>query len=388
MADVTVLKTHEDRNDSPAVEAETPPVSRGAKPARSKRRLPVRPVLFALLPLALVAGGYGYTAGGQTMSTDNAYVQADMVGVATDVSGMVKEIDVRENQEVSPGDVLFRLDDLPYRLALERAEAQIDIVRNELAALQDSWRDMQTQIQQARSDIAFFGTDLQRKEQLLASSNVPRATYDQSLHNVQTAQLRLASLTQQLAAIVAKLNGNPDAPVEQHPRYKDAVAARDEIARQLAHSVVRASMAGVVAKVSSLQVGQYLPAATPAFSLVATDHVWIEASPKETELTYVRPGQAVSVSVDTYPGVVWTGRLDSISPVSGSSLSLLPAQNTTGNWVKVVQRIPIRVRIDTPPGKPPLRIGMSVTVDVDTGHARGLPEFISRLFDGGATSHG
>ncbi|WP_242442773.1 HlyD family secretion protein [Magnetospirillum sp. 15-1] len=388
MADVTRLKTDEERGDTPSGAAEAPPAPDGDGPARPVRRLPMRPILFALLPLALMAGGYGYTMGGQTMSTDNAYVQADMVGVATDVSGMVKEIDVRENQEVGPGDVLFRLDDLPYRLALERAEAQIGIVRNELAALQNSWRDMQTQIQQAHSDIAFQSTDLQRKQQLLSSSYVPRAAYDLSQHNVQTAQFRLASLTQQLAAIVATLNGNPDAPVEQHPRYKDAVAARDEIARQLAHSVVRAPMAGVVTKVSALQVGQYLPAATPAFSLVATDHVWIEASPKETELTYVRPGQAVSVSVDTYPGLVWTGRLDSISPVSGSSLSLLPAQNTTGNWVKVVQRIPIRIRIDTPAGKPPLRGGMSVTVDVETGHARGLPEFISRLFDGGATGHG
>jgi membrane fusion protein, multidrug efflux system len=386
MADVTVLKKPDD--DSETTGKNGAPSSTSVKPALVKRRLPVRPVLFALLPLALVGGGYGYSTGGRTMSTENAYVQADMVAIATDVSGMVKGIDVRENQQVSPGDVLFRLDDLPYRLALERAEAQIDIVRNEVRAQQDSYRDMQAQIQQARSDVAFYNTDLQRKEQLVGSNNVARATYDQSRHNVQTAQLKLASLTQQLAGIVAKLNGNPDAPAERHPRYKDAVAARDEIARQLAHSVVRAPAAGVVTKVSSLQVGQYLPAATAAFSLVAADHVWIEASPKETELTYVRPGQPVSVSADTYPGVAWTGILDSISPVSGSSLSLLPAQNTTGNWVKVVQRIPIRIRIDTPPGKPPLRIGMSVTVDIDTGHARGLPEFVTHLLDRAAASDG
>ncbi|WP_448207229.1 HlyD family secretion protein [Azospirillum sp. sgz302134] len=350
-----------------------------AAPARSKRRW-LRPLLFALLPVALVVGGYEYVTGGQIMSTENAYVQADMVNIATDVSGIVKQIDVRENQRVTAGDVLFRLDDLPFRLSLERAEAQIGIVRNELTALQASYRDMQAQIAQAQADLAFYSTDLERQKQLATSNFASRATYDQSQHNVQTAQQKLASLNQQLAGIAANLNGQPGAPVEQHPRYRDAVAARDEVARQLSHSIVRAPMDGVVTKVPSLQVGQYLPEATAAFSLVATDHAWIEASPKETELTHVRPGQPVTITVDAYPGVEWAGTVDSISPASGASFALLPAQNTSGNWVKVVQRIPMRVRIDTPDGKPPLRVGMSVVVDVDTGHARGLPEFASALF--------
>lgn len=351
--------------------------------ARSGRRT-VRMVLFALLPVALATGGYAYVTGGQVMSTENAYVQADMVGIATDVSGIVREVAVRENQPVEAGQMLFRLDDLPYRLSLQRAESQIGIVRNELVALQASYRDMQAQIQQAQADVGYYSTDLDRQKQLASSNFASRATYDESRHNVTTAQLKVASLTQQLAAIAANLGGRPDAPVEEHPRYKDAVAARDEVARQLSHTIVRAPAAGVVTKVPSLQVGQYLQAATPAFSLVSTDHVWIEASPKETELTNVVPGQPVTVTVDSYPGAVWKGTVDSISPASGASFALLPAQNTSGNWVKVVQRIPMRVRIDTPAGKPPLRAGMSVVVDVDTGRARGLPDFVTALFGGKA----
>jgi len=371
---------------APVPNRQTAPAPQPEPPAKAKRRW-LRPFLFALLPLALVAGGYEYVHGGQIMSTDNAYVQADMVGIATDVSGIVKEIDVQENQAVKAGDVLFRLDDLPYRLSLERAEAQIGIVRNELTALQATYRDMQAQIRQAQADIDFYNTDLGRQQQLANRDFASRATYDESRHNVQTAELKLASLKQQLAGIAANLNGDPDAPVEEHPRFKDAVAARDEIARQLSHTVVRAPMAGVVTKVPSLQVGQYLSSATAAFSLVSTDHVWVDASPKETELTYVQPGQPVTVFVDTYPGVEWAGTVDSISPASGASFSLLPAQNTSGNWVKVVQRIPMRIRIDTPADKPPLRVGMSVTVDVDTEHARGLPEFLTQIFGDTRESH-
>jgi membrane fusion protein (multidrug efflux system) len=161
------------------------------------------------------------------------------------------------------------------------------------------------------------------------------------------------------------------------------VASRDEAARQLAHTIVRAPFAGIVTNVPSLQPGQYLAAAAVAFNIVSSDHVWVQASPKETELTYVKPEQKVTVDVDTYPGERWAGTVDSISPASASSFSLLPAENTSGNWVKVVQRIPMRILVKNAPGKPPLRVGMSVEVNVDTGHARGFPSFVTGLFGSG-----
>ena len=362
----------------------TRPPSENKGPSKTWSR---RQLLFALLPVLLLIGGYFYVTGGKVMSTDNAYVQADMVGVTTDVSGIVRDVDVRDNQKVAAGDVLFKLDDLPFRLALARAEAQVGNTRNDLLALQTSYRNMQAQIEQAKTDIDYYNVNFKRQQELLARNAASQANFDDARHNLQGAQQKLASLSQQLAGIAANLNGNPDAPIEDHPRYKDVLAARDEAARQLAHTTARAPFPGIVTNVPALQPGQYLAAAATAFNIVSTDHVWVQASPKETELTYVKPGQKATVEVDSYPGQQWAGTVESISPASASSFSLLPAENTSGNWVKVVQRIPMRVRVDNAPGKPPLRVGMSVSLDVDTGHARGLPRFISGLF-GASTAAG
>ncbi len=349
-------------------------------PGTSRKRL-VRWALFALLPLALIAGGYWYVTGGRVMSTDDANVEADKVGISTDVSGIVKEIDVRNNQQVSAGDILFRLDDLPFRLALERADAQVGIVRNDLNALKATYGDMQAQIKQAQDDVTYYDREYRRQEDLASKSFASQQTFDSARRNLVNAQHKLASLNQQLAAIVANLNGDPNIPVERHPRYRDAVAQRDEAKRQLDHTVVKAPFAGVATNVPSIAPGKYLQASMTAFFLVATDHLWVNSNPKETELTYVRPGQPVTVTVDTYPDVAWHGVVDSISPAAAQEFSLLPAQNTSGNWVKVVQRVPMRVRLDTSDKSlPALRAGMSVVVNVDTGHPRGLPQFLAALF--------
>ena len=341
-----------------------------ARPMSQPRWL--RPALFALLPLALIIGGYAYATGGQVISTENAYVRADIVGVSTDISGTVKEVDVKDNQTVAAGDVLFKLDDEPFRLALTRTQAQIGITAAELNALKASYRDMEAQIRQAGADVVLYDAQLARQLDLVKRNVTPQANVDQAERNAQAARQKVVSLDQQLAGILANLNGNAAIDIEKHPRYIAAVAQRDEAKRQLDHATVRAAFDGIVTNVPSLQPGQYLAASTPGMSVVSTDHLWIEANPKETELTYIRAGQDVNVN--------------SLSPASSSSFSLLPAQNTSGNWVKVVQRIPIRVRIDTPADKPQLRSGMSVVVDVNTGHARGLP-FLSGVL-GSKNSHG
>jgi membrane fusion protein (multidrug efflux system) len=375
-------------NRKPEVTPPEPrPNSLEASASASKKSLR-RPLMFALLPIALVAGGYFYVTGGAVMSTDNAYVQADMVGVSTDVAGIVREVDVHDNERVAKGDLLFKLDPQQFQLALDRAEAQIGITRNDLVALQASYRNMQTQVDQAKTDVDFNTVNFNRQQQLIANNFTPKATFDAARNTLQGSQQKLASLQQQLAGIAANLNGNPDAPIENHPRYKDALAARDEAARQLAHTIVRAPFAGIVTNVPSLQPGQYLAAAATAFNIVSSDHVWIQASPKETELTYVKPGQRANVAVDTYPGQQWAGKVDSISPASASSFSLLPAENTSGNWVKVVQRIPLRVSVTNMPGKPPLRVGMSVELSIDTGHERGFPSFLTGWFGASGADRG
>jgi len=346
-----------------------------------------RPVLFALLPVALVVGGYYYVNGGQVMSTDNAYIKSDMMGLTTDVSGIVDTIDVHENEAVKQGQVLFSLRQDVFKIALDGAKAQLGAVRNQILNLEASYQQSLAEITQAEADIPYFQTEFDRQQSLLNSSAATRTAFDQAKHNLQAGQQKVAVAKAQAAATLAQLGGNADQPAEQNPLYLEAKAKVDDAQRQLDHSVVRAPFDGIATNVNALQPGSYLEASTQAFSLVATKNLWIDASPKETELTYVKPGQTATIYVDTYPGVTWKGKVESISPASGSSFSLLPAQNTTGNWVKVVQRIPMRVSIEDVAGKPPLRVGMSTVVDVDTGHARGLPDFVSKLLGRSGGDH-
>jgi membrane fusion protein (multidrug efflux system) len=365
--------------EAEAKEAVEPPPGPDTVDTPKKSRL--RPLLFALLPLALIIGAYCYITGGQVVSMDDAYVEADKVGISTDVAGTVTEVGVTENQHVQVGQILYRLDDLQLRLALARAEALVGTVRDALNALKANYRDMLSQIQQAQNDIEYFNTEFYRQQELFAAHVASQSTFDMARRSLQNAQQKLVSLTQQLGAIAANLDDDPTGPVEAKPRYLDAVAQRDEAARQLAHTVVKAPFAGIVTSVPSIAPGKYLQASVTAFYLVAADHVWVVANPKETELTYVRTGQSASVTVDTYPDTQWSGSVASISPAAAQEFSLLPAQNTSGNWIKVVQRIPVRVRIDANGNSlPPLRPGMSVEVDVDTGHSRGLPHFLTAMF--------
>ncbi|WP_216839546.1 HlyD family secretion protein [Caulobacter sp. S45] len=345
------------------------------------RRGWLRPALFTALPLTLIAGGYVYVTGGKVMSVDDAYIEADKVGVSTDVSGVVKEVDVAENQHVAPGQVLYRLDDLPFQLALARAEAQVGTVRNDVNVLKANYKDMQAQIKQARYDVGYYSTQLHRQQDLLNAHVASQTTFDTAQRGLQNAQQKLASVNDQLTAIAASLSGDPNIPVERQPRYLDALAQRDEAARQLAHTVVKAPFAGIATNVPSIAPGKYLPASTTAFNLVEADHAWVDANPKETELTYVRAGQRATIKVDTYPDARWRGVVESISPAAAQEFSLLPAQNSSGNWVKVVQRIPMRVRVDTSDKSlPTLRPGMSVEVEIETGHRRGPPHFLTALF--------
>jgi membrane fusion protein (multidrug efflux system) len=347
-----------------------------AHPAPSAAQRRLRLVLFLLLPLALLIALVTYALGGGTISTDDAYVEANTVGISTDVSGIVAQVYVRENQRVTRGEILYTLGDRQYRYALDRANAQLDGVRDNLLALQASYRDMQARIAQAQYDLGYSQVQFRRARNLARVHIVSSTGYDTAHRNLESSQQALTSLNERLAGIAANLNGHPTGPVEQYPQYLSALAARNEAARELAHTVVRAPFDGIVTSVPSIQPGRYLAASITAFYLVDTDHVWVHADPKETELTYVRPGQSVTVKVDSYPGKTWHGTVASISPAAAQQFSLLPAQNTSGNWVKVVQRIPLRIAVDTTDRNlPPLRAGMSVEIGIHTGHTRGWSIF-------------
>ena len=382
-----VAELRTDRLELPPIQPGSPAKQSGANAAASGHGSPaarnqrVRWALFALLPIALLAGAYWYVVGGATMSTDDAYVDADKVGISTDVTGIVQDVDVRDNEHVTAGQVLYRLDPLQFQIALDNTKANLAQTALTVQAMKSDYQRMLSDIEAEQAQVALDQVTFDRQSNLLASGTASKAIYDQAHFTLQGDQGKLASLKHQAEVQLARLSGNPNIPIEDHPQYQQAKAQVDEAQRQLDHTVVKAPFAGTVTNVPAIEPGKYLAASVTAFFLVATDHAWVEVQPKETQMTYVRPGQSVVVTVDTYPDVQWHGAVESISPAGAQEFQMLPAQNTSGNWVKVVQRIPVRVRVDTSNANlPPLRAGMSVEVDVDTGHARGLPHFLTALF--------
>jgi membrane fusion protein (multidrug efflux system) len=338
------------------------------------RKRVTRWALFGLLPVALIVGGYFYFTGGKIMSTDDAYVDADKVGVSTDVAGLVQDVEVRDNQHVTAGQTLYRLDPRQFQIALDNAKANLAQTALSVDAMKQDYKHMLSDAAAQQAQVDLDQSNYNRENMLLHSGTVSQAVFDQAQYTLLNDKSKLESLHQQAATQLARLGGDADIPTPQHPQYLQAQSQVEEAQRQLDHTVIKAPFAGTVTNVPSIAPGKYLGASTTAFYLVDTDHLWVNANPKETELTYVKPGQPVTVTVDTYPDAVWHGTVQSISPAASQEFSLLPAQNTSGNWVKVVQRVPMRVRVDTSDQKlPPLRAGMSVEVDVDTGHARGLP---------------
>lgn len=368
-----------DRHESPSLA----PVESTATHGRSRpsRKQWTRWALFALLPIAMIAGAYWYVSGGQVMSTDDAYVEADKVGISTDISGIVQDVAVRDNQHVTAGQVLYRLDPRQFQIALDNAKANLAETALSIDAMKQDYKRMLSDVAAEQAQVALDQVTFDRQSNLLASGTASQAMFDQAHYTLLDDKSKLESLRQQAATQLARLGGNADIETAQHPQYLQAKAQVDEAQRELDHTVVKASFAGTVTDVPSIAPGKYLAASVTAFFLVATDHAWVEVNPKETQMTYVRPGQPVTVTVDTYPDVQWHGTVESISPAGAQEFQLLPAQNTSGNWVKVVQRIPVRVRVDTSDAsQPPLRVGMSVEVDVDTGHTRGMPHFLTAMF--------
>jgi membrane fusion protein (multidrug efflux system) len=347
-----------------------PPAPTRPTVAQRQRR---RVLLLLLGPLALLALGlHLYLAGGRIVSTDNAYIRAERIDIATDVPGFVAEVAVAENQLVERGQLLFRLDDEPYRIGLAAALARLEGVRNELTTLRATYREKLAELDQARTDVAFYQAQFRRQQDLSARGVAAQMALDQARRDVDAARARVMVAERQAEATLAALGGAPDLDPELHPRFQEARAEVDRAERDLRRTRVHAPVAGVVTHVDHLPQGAYLPAARAAFVLIATDNIWVEASPKETALTHVRVGNPATVRVDTYPGVRIPARVASISPASGAEFAVLPPQNASGNWVKVVQRIPLRLALDLPDDAPTLRAGMSVIVEIDTGQERSL----------------
>jgi membrane fusion protein (multidrug efflux system) len=352
-----------------------PPQSAAAPAAKRRRRSLLRPILMlGGIAVVIVGTGYVWLTGGRYVSTDDAYVQAAEVNATTDVSGLVSRVLVHEGERVTSGQVLFHLGEHHFQIMLDGAKAKLAQTAETLAAQKEDYQRMLKDTDTAAAQVAQDKSDFARYASLIRSGGVTRAEYDDANFKLQADQSRLESLQEQAKTQLARLGGDITKPVEELPDYLSAQADVAEAQRQLDHTIVRAPFNGIVTNVENLQRGQYLTASASAFGIVSTDDVWVTAQFKETQLTHVRPGQAVTITVDTYPGATWTGVVDSISPASGSQFSLLPAENSSGNWVKVVQRIPMRVKITGGPSDLVLRAGMSVEVSVDTHHQRHISD--------------
>jgi membrane fusion protein (multidrug efflux system) len=317
-----------------------------------------------------------YLTGGRYVGTDDAYMHAGQLMVSTDVSGLVKSVDVKEGQHVKAGQVLFRIDPLQFQIALDNTKANLNNTRLTIVSMRDDYQRMLHDIAAQQATVRLDQLTSQRYDTLLKSNSISQMTADQARFAYLNAQNTLASLKETADVQLAKLGGSLVLPIESLPQYRAAQAAVDEQQRQLDHAIVRAPFDGTVTEVDSLQPGTLVISALSSFSttsavgLVADNNTWVEANMKETDLTHVHRGNPVEVTVDTYPDRVWHGWVDSISPATGSAFSVLPAENASGNWVKITQRVTVRIKLNMKAGDPPLRAGMSTYVTIDTGHRR------------------
>jgi membrane fusion protein (multidrug efflux system) len=346
----------------------------GTEPVRPGGRRLKRLILLIAVPLVgALAVTIVYLESGRQVETDNAYVQADMVPISTDVSGTVQAVVVRENQTVAAGDTLLRIDPASFEVAVAKAAANLAQVRTDIQALRASYREKQAEIALSRTKSAFARKEQQRQADLLTRHFISAARFDDAKQRDDLAIQQTAALEQDLRRIAETLGGAVNVPIEDQASYRAALAELERARLDLARTQVRAPLPGTVSRLP--KPGQYLTAGNTAMALVASGNLWIEANFTETDLTYVHPGQPAVIHIDTYPDTSWKGAVESLSPATGAEFSVIPAQNATGNWVKIAQRVPVRIRLYTSPGMPQLRAGLSAVVRIDTGHHRHLLGF-------------
>jgi membrane fusion protein (multidrug efflux system) len=334
-------------------------------------------LVFGAPGLFVLAGLAGWLLGRPEAATDNAYVKSDVIHVASDVAGRVLAVHVRDHAHVSAGDVLLQIDPEPFRLALARADAELDQARLQVEAYRLALAEARMELKEAQSRVVYNEQTLTRQRQLAVRGVAATAKFEEAESNATAARDRVQVLSEKVRRALAALGGNAELPAADHPAVREKQALRDRAAYDLAHASITAPAAGVAANVK-LQPGEQIKVATPILAIVSDARPWVEANFKETDLTHVAPGQRAEVTIDTYPGLTWQAVVESISPASGAEFAILPPQNASGNWVKVVQRVPVRLRLVPRAGEPPLRAGMTAHVAIDTGR----PRRIATLFGG------
>lgn len=338
-----------------------------------KANVVIRNLLLLILGPAVIAGFslWVYMQGGRFVSTDNAYVKTEIVSVSSELTGRVIEVIPHDNDRVSKGQLLFRLDDQPYQIALAKAQANLAYTRGSIESEKADYYSDQLAIDNANTDLEFRRKEMERIRQLVDTHSIPAAQFDQAEYAWRSARNALDNRMQALQASRARLI-DPELPTEEHPRYLQALAELEKAKLDISHLEIRAPNDGIAVNVA-VHEGEYVIAGSALVSLVDDKNMWLEANFKETDLTWVRPGQTVKVSIDAFPGETWEARVAGIMPATGSEFSLLPAQNSSGNWIKVVQRIQVNIALDNYNRDLPISAGMSAVVDIDTGRSRSLP---------------
>jgi membrane fusion protein (multidrug efflux system) len=341
-----------------------------AAPRGSMRERLRRPLMLAV-PIVLAAFGAAYYLAEEPyVSTDDAFVRAAKVTINARVAGQAVEIAVHDNEHVRQGQVLFRIDPEPYQIAVGQGEARLASARLQIDGLKATYRQQQAELQSAKDSASYDEREYNRKKTLVASDFTPRAVYDQAETNFKVARQHVASIEQQIASTVVALDGDPDIEIDRHPSVRAAKGQLDRARLDLSYATVTAPDDGIVTRVDDLQVGGFVNPGAGVFSLLSSRRIWIEANFRETGLTHMRPGEEATIDVDAYPDHTFKAHIVSMSPGTGSDFAVLPPENATGNWVKVVQRLPVRLELDEVDPNRPLFSGISVTARVDTGHRR------------------
>jgi membrane fusion protein (multidrug efflux system) len=333
-----------------------------------------RLLLLVVLPLiVLIGGGALYLAGGRYVTTDDAFVGAQKVLITPDISGKVEKVVVREGQRVKEGDVLFEIDPVPFKLALRQAQATQAQTKTTYENLKSNIKINGEMITLAQQGIDLKQRDVDRKSTLVKSSFGSQLDLDNATTAVVTARGQFEYLKQQMTTAKNQLLGDPDLPLDQFPPYAQAKAATEQAQRNLDHTVLRAPMSGVATQVDNIQLGRFVPAGTAILSVIDNSKPWVDANLKESDFTYLEVGQTVDIDVDAFPSHGFKGTVGSLSPGTGAQFAILPPQNATGNFVKVVQRVPVRIYLDAnDPAVQKLKAGMSSYVSIDTNHRRSL----------------
>jgi membrane fusion protein, multidrug efflux system len=349
--------------------ADIPPSAAASAPQQKSVRERLRRPLMLALPIILASLGAGYYLVEEPyVWTDDAFVRAAKITLNARVAGQAVDIAVRDNQRVQQGQVLFRIDPEPYQIAVDQAEARLATARLEINGLKATYRQQEAELESAKDSTGYDEREYYRKKALVANDFTPREVYDRTETDLKVSRQRVASIEQQIANTVVALDGDPSIEVDRHPTVRAAKALLDRARLDLSYATVIAPDDGSVARVDDLQVGNFVNAGAAVFSLMSSRRIWVEANFRETGLTHMRPGQEATIKVDAYPGRIFRAHVVSMSPGTGSDFAVLPPENATGNWVKVVQRLPVRLEFDEIDPSAPLYSGLSVTVQVDTGY--------------------